>query len=167
MIVQRQYRSFAQTYASQKRLFTYLEMGFATFQRLQNFISSIFFICNLRPSFIGGLDEQSQFERLGNDLFMNILAKGTDPYDIKLSCVGSPIKAAKLGSNGSTTVLTRSEKSGEATLRNGISNSIEVMRARIPGIDNSEDVNLILRCKYAKNSEFSIDVPARADEYYR
>lgn len=98
---------------------------------------------------------------------MNILTNGADPEDIQFCCVGGLIKATKVGTNVFTTVLSSSRKSGEATLRNGISESVEIMTARRPGIDNLEDSNLITRCNCVKNSEFLIDVPARADEYYR
>ena len=141
-------------------------MGFSTFQWLQNFISSIFFLRDLRPSFIAGLGEQSQFERLGNDLFMNILTNGADPEDVKFCCVGELMIAA-IGPNVSSIVMTGSRKSGEATRLCEINESGMVTGVRRSGIDCLEGVNLITRCNYVKTSEFLIDVPARADEYYR
>lgn len=133
-------------------------MGFSSFPCQQNFISPIFFLRDLRPSFIADLDEQSQFERLGNDLFMNIRTNGAVPNGIKLCCVVGPTKAA-LESNNSTTILTEEENSGEES--GGVINTSRW------SIDAREDTNLTTRSNYVKHSEFLLRLPMRADEYYR
>lgn len=98
---------------------------------------------------------------------MNILTNGADSEDIKLYFVGGLMKAARLGSNVSTAILTGAGKSGDPTQRSDIYGSVEAKSARDQGIDNLEDTNLITRSNYIKQSEFLLDMPVRADEYYR
>ena len=126
-----------QEFSLQKRLLTKAEMGFSTFPCRQDFISPIFFLSDLRPSFIADLFEQSQFERLGNDLFMNIRTNDAVPNGIQLCCVEGPVKGVKLVPHDSKTI----EKLEKATLI-GLSD-------------------------YLRHSEFLLHLPMRADEYYR